>query len=290
MTTERELRARIENEIKRFVREDPGNRFERLDNSPMFLEPLVGFAAGDDPIFKELKKIIGQFHLTPLEVMADIARSRGIPVPAEDSIGVVCYVLPISSPTKKENAGMKDGPSERWANVRLFGESFNRSVQRNMISLLQDKGFVAGSPDTQKGLYQLHTDEKVGFTSNWSLRHIAFAAGLGSFGLCDGLITKEGKAHRIGSFVVDRRFRSPKRTGDLHENCLFFHGKACRECMKRCPVGAISEKGHDKSKCKEFVFGQQSKVLEKYGIDIYACGLCQTGVPCESGIPRKVKK
>lgn len=289
-TSERELRVLITDEIRRFVKEDPGNRFERLDGTPMFMEPLVGFVAGDDPIFKELKKVIGPFHLTPLEVMGDIAKSRGIPVPSEDMIGVVCYVLPISPSTRKENACMRDGPSERWANVRLFGESFNRKLQGHMISFLQEKGYVAGSAETQKGLYQLTIEERVGYTSNWSQRHIAYAAGLGTFGLCDGLITEAGKAHRIGSFILNRRFRSPKRTEDIHANCLFFQGKACSACVKRCPANAISEKGHDKVKCSEFVFAQQPKILTTYGIDIYACGLCQTGVPCENGIPRKVQK
>jgi epoxyqueuosine reductase len=29
-------------------------------------------------------------------------------------------------------------------------------------------------------------------------------------------------------------------------------------------------------------------IREHYGINIYACGLCQTGVPCEKGIPSEL--
>lgn len=66
----------------------------------------------------------------------------------------------------------------------------------------------------------------------------------------------------------------------------------CTACIKRCPAGAITlEGGHDKRKCMQY----HSEVIEKidherYGYDGYAvCGLCQTGVPCESCIPGKAE-
>ena len=43
--------------------------------------------------------------------------------------------------------------------------------------------------------------------SNWSERHAAYAAGLGTFGLCDGLITPVGKAMRTGSVVAAVKIR-----------------------------------------------------------------------------------
>jgi epoxyqueuosine reductase QueG len=43
--------------------------------------------------------------------------------------------------------------------------------------------------------------EKYVFSSNWSERHAAYTAGLGTFGLCDGLITPLGKAMRVGEGV-----------------------------------------------------------------------------------------
>ena len=53
-------------------------------------------------------------------------------------------------------------------------------------------------------------------------------------------------------------------------------------------MGAITEKGKDKSTCYRHLF-QTTKdyVTPKYGFDGYGCGLCQTGVPCESKIPLK---
>jgi epoxyqueuosine reductase QueG len=276
----------IVEETRRFVKEDPGNRLEGLDGSPIFQEPLVGFVAGDDPIFDRLKQVIGEFHMTPAEVMGAIARGRGIPVPAAAEVGVISYVLPISSETRKENSRMKDRPSERWAHTRLFGEQFNRKLQAHLVSVLEEKGHLAVAPEMEESLFRMLLDEKVGWASTWSQRHVAFSANLGSFGLSDGLITAAGKGHRVGSVVVDQALDSPQRTEEVYRDCLSHRELGCRTCIKRCPADAISEAGHDKARCMEFVMKQIPVVKEEYGIDIYGCGLCQTGVPCAEGVPK----
>ena len=276
----------IGGEIKGFVRDDPGNRLDQLDGSPIFEEPLVGFVAGDDPIFGRLKQVIGEFHMTPAEVMASVAGKRGRSSPVAAEVGVVSYVLPISLETRKENASLRERPSERWAHTRLFGEQFNRTLQAHLVSLLEEKGHFAVAPEMEEGLFRMLVDEKVGWCSTWSQRHVAFAANLGSFGLSDALITAAGKAHRVGSVVVDRPLDSPQRTDDVHRDCLSYQELGCRSCMKRCPADAITEAGHDKARCAEFVLKQAAVIKEEYGIDIYGCGLCQTGVPCAEGIPK----
>lgn len=48
----------------------------------------------------------------------------------------------------------------------------------------------------------------------------------------------------------------------------------------------ISESGKDKQLCKAHLFPVTSSyVKHNFGFDGYGCGLCQTGVPCESKIP-----
>ncbi len=277
----------IAEEIRKFVRDDPANRLAQLDGSPIFDTPLVGYAAGDDAIFTQLKRVIGEFHLTPAEAMAAVAARRNLPAPAADSLGVVSYVLPISARTRRENARSKDRPSERWAHTRLFGEQLNRKVQTHVVALLEEHGHLAVAPELENELFRIFVDERVGWTSCWSQRHVAFSAGLGTFGLSDGLITAVGKAHRVGSVVVDRRLDSPSRPEDIHRDCLSYRGLGCKTCRKRCPADAISERGHDKALCSKFVFEQIRMIKETYGIDIYACGLCQAGVPCEKGIPKQ---
>jgi epoxyqueuosine reductase len=287
-----EFKRLVTQEIERMVREDPANRLEKLDHSPMYQAPLVGFVSGTDPIFSRLKQVIGKFYLTPVEAITKYAERKGIEPPSANQVGVISYILPISQATRDENALMKDRPSARWANTRLFGQDFNNSLQVHLAEFLEDQGFIAVAPEQDKHLFKQLQDKTVGWASNWSHRHIAYAAGLGTFGLSDGLITPAGKAHRAGSVVVNFPLDSPSRPADIHQYCLFYQTGGCKVCIQRCPAGAISEKGHDKNRCGEYVFSQVPFIRERYGINIYACGLCQTGVPCERGIPteKDVKK
>ncbi|MDY6824326.1 MAG: hypothetical protein SWH68_11110 [Thermodesulfobacteriota bacterium] len=57
----------------------------------------------------------------------------------------------------------------------------------------------------------------VGWASPWSHRHIAYAAGLGKFGMHDFLITEKGCTHRLGSFVVHKKLQpNRQRSDDIH--------------------------------------------------------------------------
>lgn len=123
-------------------------------------------------------------------------------------------------------------------------------------------------------------------------RHVAYACGLGTFGLCDGLITPVGKAVRLGSVVVRAKLASSSRPYSRHDAyCPFLVDGSCGACMARCPVGAITPEGHDKAKCRTFSGdGMAAYLKETFDFEGYGCGLCQTGVPCEKGIPRKKGK
>ena len=64
----------------------------------------------------------------------------------------------------------------------------------------------------------------------------------------------------------------------------------CGECIDRCPTGALSEEGHDKGLCKAYLAEvTRPHVQNVYKFSGYGCGLCQTGVPCESEIPKSRK-
>lgn len=133
------------------------------------------------------------------------------------------------------------------------------------------------------------------FTSNWSQRHVAYAAGLGTFSLNDGFITAKGMAMRLSSVVAGMKLTPSARPyPHYRSNCLFYAGEKCGRCIERCPGGALSEQGHDKLKCFDVLFRAQEAWLKgEHGpgyIGRYAgCGLCQTGVPCTNRIPQKEK-
>jgi ferredoxin len=78
---------------------------------------------------------------------------------------------------------------------------------------------------------------------------------------------------------------TPRPYEDYRAYCLFFADGTCGECIARCPVGAITEAGHDKARCRAHARGMEEFVRANFGFEGYGCGLCQTGVPCESGVP-----
>lgn len=167
----------------------------------------------------------------------------------------------------------------------MFGEEFNNIVRQFVVSLLTKSGYKAVAP-VLSHLWEWIKNEKHGYTSNWSERHVAFISGLGTFGLCDGLITSIGKAVRIGSVVTNAILPPTERPyTDYHEYCLYYSDESCIECAKRCPAGAISKKGHDKVRCRNYIHRISSEYEKLYNLRKPACGLCQTNVPCESSNP-----
>ncbi|MFH2131046.1 MAG: hypothetical protein ABIK68_11800 [bacterium] len=82
---------------------------------------------------------------------------------------------------------------------------------------------------------------------------------------------------------------TPRPYKNRHDDCLFYQSGEWLVCAKRCPVGAITKKGHDKETSWDHVGIPCGKhVTEKYGFKGYGCGLCQTSVPCENRIPETV--
>lgn len=267
-------------EIRRFVLEDAGNRFPETGH-PFFDDPLVGFAAADDPLFAAYKSIIGAFHLTPAE-LASAAGGAKSWTPRT----VICWVLPISEGTRQSNRGETMYPSRDWARTRNYGEIFNVSLRRHLVEYLSDAGCRAFAPQLHPA-WREYPDSPVGVASSWSERHAAYAAGLGTFSLNDALITPRGIAHRLGSVITDLTIEPGARPYATHlSNCLYHRNGSCGACIGRCPVGALSKSGHDKPLCREHVYGTIPKAVgELFKVASTGCGLCQTAVPCESRIP-----
>ncbi len=256
----------------------------------IFDEPLVGFVRGDDPIFHDFKRIIGSHHFTPAEIMAWQARNNGVAAPRAEDLSVVSFVMPITQITRDENAREKEWFSERWAQTRLHGEIFSQIFVREIVTYLMNRGVLAVSPDVTP-MFNKKRYPVVGWASPWSHRHIAYAAGLGTFGMHDFLITEKGCAHRVGSFVVNKRLEPNRmRPDDIHAYCLQYQERPCMKCASRCPVEAIDEiDAHDKEKCYQKVEKSMKYCNRNYHIFIFGCGLCATKVPCESGIPKALR-
>jgi len=249
--------------------------------------PLVGFSRGDDPLYNAYKEHIGPFHWTPWEIFTETFPDMSV---KPGDLTVISWILPQTEPTKADNRKETNYASERWAKTRLYGEQINDKLRKQVVTVLQEKCYKALAPvHSSRWQWFGETSDKACFTSTWSERHAAYASGLGTFGLCDGLITKRGKAMRTGSVVALIQIPpSPRPYDNHHAYCLFFTQGICGKCIPRCPAGAITEEGHDKLKCFHHCY-KTSKDYTKfhYGLDVGSCGLCQTKVPCESKIPVK---
>jgi epoxyqueuosine reductase len=278
----------IEKIITDFIKTSPDNSLKMDPPEPAWEEVLIGYSAGDDPIFESYKEYVGESHFTPVEIFNltypdDPARP--------EELSVISWALIQREAVKADNRKEDFYPSKRWVMARFPGEWFNEFLRDHVAQTLTEKGVKAISP-TRSPLWKFERSEKYFLSSRWSERHAAYASGLGTFGACDGLITEKGKAHRVGSVVARIKLSpTPRPYTDHHAYCLFFATGKCLVCARRCPVDAISEKGHDKQKCMDHAAGTCGKyVKEKWGFDGYGCGLCQTAVPCESGIPKAILK
>ncbi len=278
--------------IKEKVSNHPENAMEYpYYGEPVFEEPLIGFVRGNDPIFEKFMEVIGPHHFTPWKIMKWQAEKNGVKPPEAEDISIVSFVMPFTPITRQDNASAKEWTAERWAQSRLLGEIFSQTFVREIVTQLMSKGILAVSPDVTP-MFNKKRYPDVGWASPWSHRHIAYAAGLGTFGMHDFLITEKGSAHRAGSFVVNLKLEpNRKRPDDIHANCLQYQGIDCLKCAKRCPVNAITrESAHDKEACYRKVAASLRHCNMKYHIFIYGCGLCSTGVPCESGIPELLRR
>jgi epoxyqueuosine reductase len=278
--------AWLESVIGDFIDHSKENTLQNQRNDPAFEPPLVGFASGADPLWESYKEHVGPFHWTPLEIFDRTFPGSGVRV---QNLTVISWVLPQTAATKADNRKETFYPAERWARARIFGEEVNVKLRKHVTEVLQQKGYAALAPQLSSEWSRKDSPRYV-YASTWSERHAAYAAGLGTFGLCDGLITPVGKAVRVGSVIANIQIRpTPRPYTDHHAYCLFYTQGLCGKCIPRCPVGALSENGHDKRTCRNHIRPvTEDYVKANFGFEGYGCGLCQTGVPCESKIPTKM--
>ena len=274
----------IVTEVQRFTH-SLANTLKKWADEPAWGEPLVGFSNGADPLYVFYKRDIGAFYRSPLEFLQSKYPDTAFDA---ENITVISWVLPQTAATKRDHRKETHFPSERWARSRIFGEEFNNKLRSHMVDFFTANGITAVAPMLSP-LWEQKSSAKYGYASTWSERHAAYAAGLGTFGLSDGLITPVGKAMRTGSVVANLYVEPTERPyTDHNAYCLFYAKGTCRKCIERCPINAITEAGHDKRLCRLYVRMTRQYVERHYGFTGYGCGFCQTAVPCESGIPEEV--
>lgn len=277
----------VEHLIADFIAASTRNTLQNETGEPAWDSALVGFAAGADPIWQQYKEYVGAFHWTPWEVFNQHRPEENV---SAEQLTVISWVLPQRDAVRNANRKSRKYPAEEWARVRVYGEDFNVALRQHVVQSLTRAGHPAVAPMLVPN-WAIVQSARFSYASSWSERHAAHAAGLGTFGLCDGLITARGKAMRAGSVVAKIALpATPRPYADHRTYCLYFAEGTCGKCIDRCPVRAITEAGHDKEKCRQHLVRSREYVKKTYRFEGYGCGLCQVGVPCESGIPVKAAR
>ncbi|MBD3227524.1 MAG: hypothetical protein GF329_04975 [Candidatus Lokiarchaeota archaeon] len=268
----------------------------------IFSDPIVGVAKGNDKIFQKFKEVVGPNHLTPLEIW----RVNGLPNSdtSAKNLRIISIVFPFTNEIRERSINKIKYPSKIYCVARNYANEFKKETLRQGIQYLQDLGFNATSGMLSDAFNII---VKGGFTSTWSERHVAFAAGLGTFSLHEGLITEVGCNIRLASIITDAPLKiTPRESDDPYANCLYYSKGICKKCIERCPAGAITEEGHDKVKC--WIYGQKvarkmikelkeiielkphqrriNGILQKQKPPV-GCAFCQFGVPCMDKNPTK---
>ena len=284
MASETELGAFIESYIREYLEAPEHNNLGPGTKGKAWVDVLLGFSHGADPLFGELKEHAGPQHWTPAEAFA-LAEISDDPV-AADELTVVSWALCQSDEAKRSNRREQRYPSETWARARMFGQQCNDSLHHALVAALLEAGYLAVAPAFLHE-WSEHESERFYVISSWSERHIAYVSGLGTFSLAGGLITERGQAVRFGSVVVKGRVpATPRSYSGPFDYCLYFSRGICARCVQRCPVGSVRKEGRDKEPCSIHLGPAMREYVEShFDFKGYACGLCQTGVPCESRIP-----
>lgn len=276
--------ADIIREIRNFTARSPLNYIPEANDTPVFDIPLVGFADGADPIFNEFKTLVGPDHVTPVEALAGATGETLADLPP---VYVIAWTLTHSQPVRAANRRRKRTTSKLAALARTRGGALNNALRDHLAAWLREHGYRAAAP-AREAYFSAddHTEEKY---SNWSERNVAYAAGLGSFGISGSFITACGIAARGGSVVTDLSLPPTSRPPDRYAGCLFFADGSCLKCARRCPAGAISATGRRKSLCRPYCLTQYPRLRREYGVPTPGCNLCQVAVPCEAADPVRAR-
>lgn len=257
-----------ENYIKRefieFIKSDSRNILHAHNNIKIYDSPLIGIASANDSYFEEFRKpgIVGPKFILPTEWLPE-------------ATSVISFFLPLTKELRdtNRNPGL---PSEEWISERIDGEAFINAAHVFLVELLKELNAKAVAPSIDP---RFCVEDKI---SNWSERHVAFTAGLGTFGLHRALITAKGTAGQIGSVITTIALTpTPRPYTRYDEYCPFLTQNKCGACIRRCPPIAISEKGKENKVCSDYIDREiRSRFSPRYG-----CGKCNINVPCENKIP-----
>lgn len=241
---------------------------------PILEEPLVGFAAADDPLFEVYKndpEAIGEAFMTPEEWL-----------PGAKSVIVMFF--PYSEDIRGRLARSETVIHESWKYGYVPGSRLAKAIAAQLKDLLAEQGITAIEPTSTERFSRVKVpvsmdeEEDVHYMVSWSTRHAGFAAGLGTFGIHRHFITEKGSCGSLATLITDHEFTPTERDyTDIYEYCIH-----CGQCARNCPAKAIDPNGlRNLKKCSDY----GAYLRENCGGG--GCGRCFVGVPCEHRNPSR---
>lgn len=218
-----------------------------------FREPIIGYAAADDPLYDQLSDILQVKQLHPKEIL---------PTAKTVVVYFIPHSLAVIKTIQEDNCIVK-----AWSENYTLGNQVLNKIGERLQSDLQKHGIqVATEPPTDNY-------DPIELTTKWAHKASAVIAGIGTFGLNHLVITKSGTAGRMGSVVIDAKLLPTTRPDT--EYCLYYKTGKCKVCVKKCPSGALTKDGFDRFRCNAYLDGKNIHELEQ------GCGMCSSG-PCAS--------
>ena len=253
-------RSMTVDELKKFAQTFVDREPERLGSDGWWQTPLMATACVDSR-FDQLPQIAADDHLLPQDLLPT-ARS------------VIVFYIPFKKDLVKDNR-KGDRPCLNWGRVYVQTNDLIGRLTRALGDLLGERGFKSGlTPAT-------HNFDEVKLMARWSHKHLAHLVNLGRFGIHHMLITPAGCTGRLGSLVTEADLGDHPLI-ETGEACLLKAGKECGQCIKACPVEALSEEGFERRRCWDRLT-ENRRTLE-YFADLpestHVCGKCAAVMPC----------
>lgn len=237
------------------------------------------FGNANHPGIAGLKELVHPEHDMPWDVLPNAKT-------------IIAYFMPFREEIAESNRKGRLS-SEEWAKAYEKTNAFLYEMNDKLIAWLAEQD-ISAAVSPAAGMY----DDSV-LKSRWSQRHIAYYCGLGTFGINNMLITKEGCCGRISTVITDLDVEFDPVIEE--EYCLFKRDGSCGACVRRCPTQALTENGYDRWKCNE-ICDENAAVHVGYCdtpsytlssdnelIGSNTCGKCVVGVPCTFRIPKSAK-
>ena len=230
------------------------NNLERI-----WEEPIVGFADANSDYIKNLKNVVLESHYSPKDFL-------------EDATIIVSYFLPFKREIGKSNK-CEGLPSEAWAKAYIDTNKMAQDINEYIVDEIEKLGYKGVNP-VNAGVF----DQNI-LKSNWSQRHMAYAAGIGTFGINNLLISEKGSCGRYFSVITNLDVKSDEPIKE--ERCMYKKDKLCGVCVKRCKNNALTYEGFDRFKCSSQL--QENKKI----LGASVCGKCAAELPCSYKNPVK---